>query len=308
MHNVTKKIAIIATAMIGLGIILIIIGGLAGGMGPIHFGKNGFSIGYEEGTILKDLKTERKSLNEFSDVDVNVDLYDIEFVPGNEYAVEYTYNKNIKKPIISANGKSLTISQNEHINGINLLDGLNLLKGFSSPSIKIYYPKNASFDHIRIQNNAGDIQIDYAIAKKIDLELDLGDASLSNVTTDHLGISISAGDCNLTDVIASKGDISSDLGNLSTRNFSAKGLEIENNAGDINLQGNFTGKNKIEADMGDVEVTTTLPEKDYNYNVKVDLGDFKINGARTSPLVKSNGASNHIEIESSAGDVKLNFQ
>lgn len=309
MQDITKKIAIIATAMIGLGIILAIIGGMTGGMDPIHFGKDGFTIGYGERTILKDLKTEKKRVNEFTNLEGNVELSDIEFVQGDEYAVEYTYNEHTIKPTISSNGTNLIINQKEHFyKKHHFLQGFHFLKNTDHSTIKIYYPKDASFHDINIQNSAGNVQINDAIAKKIELELDLGEATLSNVKADHLSISISAGNCNLSDVTTLKGDLSLDLGDLETKNFNSKDLEVEVDAGNANLQGTFTGKNIIDADLGEVVLTTTLPEKDYNYNVEVDLGDVEINGSKTSSLVKSSDAANHIKIESSLGDVKLNFQ
>ncbi|WP_027400196.1 DUF4097 family beta strand repeat-containing protein [Anaerovorax odorimutans] len=308
MKKATKKIVLIAIILIVIGIIFALIGSLTGGMRSVTFGKNGISIGPKLGeNSSENLVTDKYDFEKFINVKVDADLYKIEFVRGNEYAVEFSYDENYEKPNIYLKDDTLIINDEENNFSFLGFNRIGIFSQNSKPRIKIYYPETTKFNNVEIENS-GELVIKDLIAKQIDLNIDLGSADISDIETDNLEIEIDGGKCNINNVEAGKSNISLDLGELSTRDFKTKGLKVDNRNGEINLHGTFEGKNNIECDLGSINIDTSLKEEDCSYSIDVDLGSVKINGkAVDSTIVNNTSSNNSIKAEISGGEVNINF-
>ena len=88
MNKSVKGIAIAAAAMVTVGLLLTGIGFMAGGNQPIYLDRDGIHLGDREaGETAGNLVSFSQDIDSFSSISVDLDYYDVELVPGDNFAV-----------------------------------------------------------------------------------------------------------------------------------------------------------------------------------------------------------------------------
>lgn len=317
-----KLIPIIASCMIVVGIVLSVIGYMSGAIFTVITTKDGFKI-----IDLKDIQKETKSLDAFTDIDANLTDTDIEIIPSNDYKIEiskhkeldkeFTYKVDNKKLIIESKG---LFESNKGIFNINF-------GGIPQTKIKIYVPKDTTFQNVSVDNNFGDTQLEginsdtlkvnsqdsdlsfnNVNANTFELKNNFGDIVANNVTTKALSISMKDGDLEFSSVNAKSTDITNQYGDISLRDFNSEGLNIKGTDGDIQIEGLLLGKSFISSSYGDVEVRVSNKESELSYNIDNTFGDITVNRNEYETNANNQVKAEHkLNISTKDGDTDLQF-
>ena len=225
----------------------------------------------------------------FSSINVDSDLGRVEFVQGQTFAVETSYDKAMGAPRVSVENGILNVKPSgKKIRWFNL--NLFNLGDHKDTVIKIYYPQGTAFDRVEIDSDIGDVKLNDLSAKTLHIESDAGDVTMNGI-------------------IAGELDLRADMGSIQGASIKSSSASIKLNAGDMNLSGEFAGMTKIDGDMGDCTLTTYLPQDSYSIKTQTDLGDCSINGKSVGStyLAENPAAANHIETNCDTGDTEINF-
>lgn len=281
MFSNTKKIMIMASILVGVGVVLFIIGIGIGGLTGNAFGG--------------DYKFESEKLEEFKNVELDADMYDVSFVKGESYKIEYNYLEKYGKPNqveVIDDTLYFTSHSNKWKNKFFNFDLINLFGNNEKreQQVTVYLPEKANINEVNI-------------------ELDMGDLELKDLNIKDLSADLNLGDISGEKLVVETSNISLDMGDFEFEDFVSKGLEADMNLGDFDVSGKLEGLTVVNSDMGSININTTLSKESYSYNVDVDMGDVKINReSNMSKVLENNGAPNRIEVNCAMGDVELYFE
>lgn len=345
MNNSLKGIAIVASAMVVVGLTLTGIGFISGGNQPVNIDGEGLHVG--SGNAKNgNLETLSQELESFSSINTDLGFYDIDLIPSDKYAIEAVFNSEYGKPEFKIENDTLIVEDKDH-----KMFNLNVdIFGFTSSQkdmrVKIYYPKSAKLKDVIIHGDASDLSIKDLTAEKAEFEVDLGKLELSNISAKTIKVKMDSGDCtmnkmtaddlnvandlgkttldggtlktleiqsdsgdvSISNVIADYSDLRIDLGKLTAKKLTSNGLKAVGNSGDIDLQGTLMGTTDITCDLGKVTIDPGAPKDQFNYDLNADLGKVSIGGESASGSITSTtSAKNTLKVKADMGDIKVNF-
>lgn len=332
MNKSMKGIAIVAAALVTAGILLTVIGFLAGGNQPIYLDKAGIHVGDREGGKNGggELINFSQNIDSFRNINVDLDIYEVDLIPGETFAVQGDYLSEAGKPTIQVENDTLVIkSSRNKVFNLNI-DLPGLIFDNNRPNIKIYYPESTKLKDVVIHCDSSDLSIEDLIAEKAEFELDFGKLELTNITADNITIDMDSGDCTmknmkaadkltisnnfgkttlegaemktlkvdadsgdvtLTDTTFDSGDLNLNFGKLTAERMTSNGLIVEADSGDVNLEGKLTGLIDVTCNMGKVTVTPGAPRDQFNYEFNADMGSVSMEGNQVSGSMASNNPS-----------------
>ena len=239
----------------------------------------------------------------FSKININSDISDIEIKQSNDEKIEVLIYSNEKDNNVNVNdSENLNVSLKEK-------GGFNLFKWNRLNSrIEIYIPINYD-KNIEIISSYGDIRIDRFTNSNISIESDCGDIDIDEVDT--VKVKNSYGDTFINK--ANKVDIASDCGDVEVGSVGY--ISLDNSYGDIEIR-NINNYMNIIADCGDIEIDNVLLTK--NSKIKSDFGDVSIENIKDVYIdakvdlgdvsIKNNYRRSDItlNIESDLSDIEVN--
>lgn len=324
------------------GIILLFVGIVLFGIGLGLGAKFNFNI-TSKGIKFRGEEQIKKTenLNSFSNIKLDLSSYNVKLVKSDHYGIEYTYYDDSDKIYFNVDNDTLTIKQKEKNYFV-----IGFFSIFDTTDIIIYY--NGEMDLVNLKIDSGNIKCDKLIANKINVDVDFGKISFSNINvknnldiktnsskinlnnintkildidndfgkidinnllTENLNIDADSSSININKISSNLTKINNDFGNVNISNFTSKNLDIDANSGKVDLQGTFIGNTKIDSDFGSVKINTTLKQNDYNYNIKTDFGNIYLDGEKQGELLKiNNNSNNNIEAKIDSGNIKINFK
>lgn len=288
MKKGLKNFLMLCGILVIVGIIFTCIGYALGGVPNVSLGKwNVISLNFNNHRLDDYIAKEDKNIDDFRNIKVDTDFYDIELIPSSEYRVKYTYIEDLKVPKISVENGTLYFKAEDN-------DDKSFLKFFNNDkqrlSLKIFYPKEKKFE-------------------KIDIDNGLGNVKVAELNCDSLDMNIDLGAIKLIDVIAQNTNLDLELGDIETENLISEGIIIDNEKGNVELGGKLAGKTEIECEMGNVEIETSLSQEEYNYSLNINLGNVTVNGTTIEFGSVSNfvEAENDITVNCELGDIDIDF-
>ncbi len=301
MNKTLKTSLIIAAAIAIIGLIITIIGFVAGGMQGVVFGSDGIKLASEDSNT----KTLNESFVKIKSIDADLDLRDIILKEGTGFKVE---SKGVGKNFrVDDNNGHITLSENS-TTGFTL----NLFGFWEShqySDLVITYPAGTNFEDIKISSDSGTLTIADLNAKNIDLDSDLGDVELKNVIASRLSVKIDSGTLDLDQAKTDTFNFELGLGDLDAKNLTGKTVKGKLDSGSADIEGTITGPVEIYNDLGDVDMTLAGNEDSYSYELATDLGDVVLNGQDSSGnITKINGNKPLIKVTSDMGTVSINFK
>lgn len=331
MDKSLREVAIVAAAMVTVGILLAGLGFMAGGMQPVYFDRSGIHVG--NGGNVKyggHLESFSQEVGSFSSIDVDLDYYDVDLIPDHKFAVDGTFFSEEGKPDVKVENGTLTVKDIKHkIVNVNIdLPGL-FKTGDNHPTIKIHYPENTKFKDLSIKCDASDLDYENLTADRADFVLDFGKLQVTNISAKSVNVTMNSGNCtlkkitaddlavtndmgkitldgaglktlkvdansgevSLVGVSADHGDITADMGKVSGRDLATSGLKVNSNSGDVDLRGKLSGLTDITCDMGAVTVDPGAPRDQFNYELNTDMGSVSIGGDSVTGSVVSNNGA-----------------
>ena len=310
MNKALKTISIIAVIVLAVGIGLSILGFVLGGANSIYLEKGKFrvinSMDEDEMDIIDETYSNVKN------VKIDIDTFSkVVFKEGDSFSVKGRNLRVMGGIEAIQQGETLSI-QNKNKGQIFLIDFgfFNRIGIKNNEDLEITYPANTTLNHVEVNIDLGDMEVIGLNAKKIDMELDMGNLNIKESKADSISLDLNLGDCELRDTEFRDADISIDTGNLKAFNFVSDGLEIVNSLGDVNIEGILNGKSEFDMDAGNIKLDLDQYEDDTSLSIESDLGTTVINGQKSGGSVENKiaGAKNSIKIVSDLGDIRINFK
>lgn len=330
MNKSLKGVAIAATAMVAAGILLIGIGWMAGGNQPVYFDQKGIHVGERNASGNEALESFAQDVKDFTSIDADLDFYDVNLIPSDEYAVDGMFYSKEGKPDIKVENGTLIIREKEH-KGINIdIDLPGLFTYDNRPKVNIYYPKSAELSDLVLKCGASDLKLEnLTLKRKADLTLDLGSLDVDGLTAGNIKVSMGSGSCtlkkikadnldisndmekttvvgadlktlkidagsgeiSLTGVTADHGKLVADMGRIDGKDLNTSGLKVESGSGEVVLKGKLSGLTDITGDMGAVTVNPGTSKDQFNYELNADMGTVSVGGDDFSGNVVMNNGS-----------------
>ncbi len=158
--------------------------------------------------------------------------------------------------------------------------------------IRLYIPANYTFEEMDVELGAGLLQMQKANAT--DMELNVG-----------------AGRIVIGELLAGKCSAEVGMGEIMVENMTVSDVEAEVGMGNLKMAGTIQGNVDAECSMGAITFTLTGKEEAFNYNLEAAMGNISLNGTEYSGMTQDktiqNGASKHMNIECSMGNIEIDF-
>ncbi|MCR5640331.1 MAG: DUF4097 domain-containing protein [Lachnospiraceae bacterium] len=277
--TVRKKIAIIAAAVLALGIIVV-------GVGVFLGGSLSYGIDYQRHNLStnRDVMDETMEVESFKNMDIQLSAADLQVVYGDSYEVHYVLPERLV-PAVKVEGDTLRITSPSNIDwnvGLQLFEDVDY-------GVVITVPEGTKLGDVKLNIDAGDTTVNDISAESLTVDTDAGDVNVEKTTTTTLHADTNAGDVEFTAVTSDRVEAKSDAGEIKVERLDAKDIRLESNAGDI------TG-------------TVVGEKEDYAGEAEADVGDVTIDGAdegRKCHFGKK--AERELHIDVSVGDAEIEF-
>lgn len=179
----------------------------------------------------------------------------------------------------------------EEKNGVLKIEDEKLFSGkYSGAVLTLYIPESAIFDEVKISAGAGRMTIDALSAKRLDLDLGAGEA-----TIDRLAVTENA-------------DIDGGLGKLTIADGDLHNLDLDMGIGQLILTAALSGNSRFDMGVGASRITVLGSRADYRLDIDKGIGGIEVDGAGVSDIKESHRADNQIEINGGVGSVSLAFK
>ena len=113
------------------------------------------------------------------------------------------------------------------------------------------------------------------------------------------------------DIKCSAGSITVGAGSVRIANVKGGELDFRCGMGTLEYKGSVTGNSDIDCGMGSLKLSLDGNEEDYSYDLKLGIGDFKINKDKRGGFYQSvmNGRKkNHFSVNCGMGSVNIKIQ
>lgn len=331
MNRACKVIAIVASVVLGFGLILAGIGFIFGGMNSVILEKTGIKVLNSDD--IGEIETVDETYTDVTNIKVDVSFFDkIVLKEGDTFSVKGSNPKRLGGLEASLDAGSLLVSDSRIGDKSIINIGFILPFSFAERSnqiLEITYPSDASLNRVELDVDAAKVEITDLKADKIEGNLDFGDltikntnssviifnldsgsATLENVECDSIDVDLDLGALEIDGLKTNKTNIDSDSGSVDIKNIESQGAEISLNMGALKIEGMLLGNSEIEMDLGDAVLDLKQSRDETSYSVETSLGSVTINGNKNTGTIENRipGSKNNIEVSSDSGDIKITFK
>lgn len=209
-------------------------------------------------------------------IDISASISKIYVLKGDSIKVEAT-SVNENTVIKEERGKLVIVEK----------DKSNFFKSKKTSEIRIYLPENIYLRNFELDSGVSDTYIEYLRANRVDLDLGVGNVTLSKIYSNNAKINSGVGNLEITD---------GEIGNA----------DFDLGVGNTNINAILNGNNKIECGVGDVDINLLRSIDGYEIDVDKGLGTVKLNNQKISENVKYGEGLNKVHIEAGLGNIDIN--
>ncbi|KAB2329157.1 DUF4097 family beta strand repeat-containing protein [Bacillus mesophilum] len=307
----SKRIAIY---LIAAGILLACTGAAAGSKFSIINTSEGFKAAGEE-----DLQQEEWSLEEFNNIDINLNDADIEVLPSTEYKIEI---ERLESRKVSHYVEDDTLFIEEE-NARPSFFMMNFAFVSYSTKVKVYVPEtleDIKIDHhfgdltlggvesnfILISKEDGDIEIHNIQSKQLAIQNSYGDITGSDLKIDQLDLQLNDGNVKLDSIDAASAAFKNKFGDTTLQDYTSQETYLESTDGDLHIGGELLGDSTITSSYGDIHLSLVNKQAELNYDIENEYGDISINGQEYVDKASNHNDSDHkLTVSSKDGDVEM---
>lgn len=302
MRN-TQKFALVCGCMIGIGITMTAAGYAMGGrVWGITVGNGGLKVNTPNGSAESayEYLEETRELEEFTDMDINVDFCDLIIEPSDHFGVSYCVDNRYRFSAEVVDGCLTVTQQTGPVFGMassgNLIFfGTGNIIDFRTKDqyVKVYIPENAKLGSVKLVNGNGDVTGSGFTAENLEVNAEFGDGALEKISCSTAGIFMENGELDLS-------------------GFSGGKLTVQNSFGEAGLSGIDADSIEIAMGNGKLEARELLAE---TLNITQEFGDIVLEDSKitgTAVLSNGNGSSDikktdtdDLKITSEFGDVNI---
>jgi hypothetical protein len=201
----------------------------------------------QEGSGNTDTYTLRGNSAEFTSMDLNLDLCDVEYVQGDKYRVKMTYDAEMTRPDISIEeGKLVVKTNDEHfISGDE--DGFTM-------KLEITVPEGTTLSQADLTLDACQVALSDLDATILNVNMDIGELTAEMLSFDKANFDLNLCDANLQMVGEDADyhyDITNDLGSMTV-----DGQDVDAEIASARITVDYYN---LVADLSDVEITYQWP-------------------------------------------------
>lgn len=334
MKSFKRTMFILGGSLLLLGIILAATGFLLGGEGHFTINRHGIVSGNnvihinDKGGIVSDkyslIKQDKIALGNIKAVKINTSYSKIEIIDSDDFYIEYTYLGTKNEVCHSVKDGILTYQEpttNDGFSFFNFWDFDN----DSDYYIKLYIPKNTTFESFTVDSSSGDVVLKNFTSKTLDITASYGDVKMDNINSTNTSIDLSSGYSKIRNFNTDSLEYGNSYGDAEFININSNSSATDDNkngtifldlsSGEINMDTVNTSKLKMENSYGDIDLKSvstmelvcdlssgSIEAKDSDFgNVTIDnsYGDISMEFAK-------NISSYDYEIECDYGDISIN--
>ena len=253
----TKKAVIIGSVLVGIGVIIGFIGIAIGGFK--------FPNGAVDLTTMKALHAEKKTVqiaDAFDKIEIagasSMDIEICKSKTGKNY-VEY-YDTDVKDRVL----KFTTDDKGKHKAVVSL--------GFGKDTAARLYLADAEYKEISVTTLSGYVTIQDVNAETVNVSASSGDLYMKNINApDSIMATSSSGDIDLEKAPAKQIELGANSGDIEMQDITAESLRMSTSSGDIDLESGDAEKFDITTSSGDVDMEITAGRA-YRFETKTNSG------------------------------------
>lgn len=151
----------------------------------------------------------------------------------------------------------------------------------------VYVRKNVSFEKVRIEVGAGELDIEKLDTRVLDLDLGAGRTEIRALK------------------VSERAAIDGGAGYLAIKQAEMQNAHLELGVGKAEIEASLKGDNKIDSGVGKVELKLVGREQDYRIEVEKGLGSIELNGEKLKDGSTWGSGKNKVEIDSGVGAVEI---
>lgn len=224
---------------------------------------------FESLATQKAISNEHKITDDFSNIKIDVDTSDIEFVSSqtDECMVVFVENEKTKHNV-TVNNNTLLIDVEDNRKWYDHI-GIS----FSEMSITVHLPKE-HYDSLNIEADTSDLTIpkDFTFGN-VEVETDTGDVGMLSNVSETLDISTDTGDVKIQEITAQNIILETDTGRTYLTNVNCNSLVSSGDTGDIGFKNVDAGKKfSITRSTGDIKFDQCDADELY---IKTSTGDVE---------------------------------
>ena len=260
----TKKAVIIGSVLVGIGVIIGFIGIAIGGFK--------FPNGAVDLTTMKALHAEKKTVqiaDAFDKIEIaGANSMDIEICKsktGKNYVEYYdtddwTSHVDVKEHVL----KFTTDDKGKHKAIVSL--------GFGKDTAARLYLADAEYKEIAVTTLSGYVTIQDVNAGTVNVSASSGDLYMKNINVpDSIMATSSSGDIDLENATAKQIELGANSGDIEMQDITAESLRMSTSSGDIDLESCDAEKFDITTSSGDVDMEITAG-RTYRFETKTNSG------------------------------------
>ena len=152
----------------------------------------------------------------------------------------------------------------------------------------VYVRKNVSFEKVKLEVGAGELDIEKLDAWVLDLDLGAGRTEIRALK------------------VSERATIDGGAGYLAIKQAEMQNAHLELGVGKAEIEAKLRGESKIDSGVGKVELKLVGREQDYSVEVDKGLGSIELNGEKLGDGSVWGTGKNRVDIDSGVGAVEIN--
>ncbi len=245
----------------------------------------------------KKFTVDKTSVEPITQININAKLADIEFIEDDNYYVAIDYRYFDEKPDYMVEDGVLKFDDSKAFpNSYSISFSIK-------NTIKIYMPKDADLDRIKLATASGDVTLSSFLADKLDISIAYGNFNMKGSSVTEADISMSSGDSDISDFSVENLDFSNSYGDASFKNINTVTTGTESNSTDSSFRVSMASGNATFDSLAGK--TLDISNSYGNITCKgLIIKDFE-SDLSSGNLTVSGSTVDDLDISNSYGDVTL---
>jgi DUF4097 and DUF4098 domain-containing protein YvlB len=245
----------------------------------------------------KEFTIDKTSVEPIKQININTKLADIEFIEDDNYYVAIDYKYFNEEPEYKVEDGVLKFDDSKAFpNSYSI--SFNIKN-----TVKIYMPKDADLDRIKLATASGDVTLSDFLADKLDISIAYGDFNMKESSVAEANINMSSGNSDISNFNVESLDFSNSYGDASFKNINTITPDIEGNSSDSSFKVSMASGNATFDSLAG----KTLDIRNSYGNITCKgliIKDFE-SDLSSGNLTVSGSTVDDLDISNSYGDVTL---
>ena len=263
-----------------------------------------FAIGIVNETKNNKIVTNEYEINDFNDINVDIDTADLEFKVSNDGSKKVVcVEKEKQLHSVEVDNNTLIIESNDERKWYERIFNFNLTKtkvtiymplgsyddiNIKSSTGNVYIPNQYTFSSLNIEVSTGNIQVQADVLNSVTIESSTGNVSIETESK-SVNVNVSTGNVLMTNSIIEENiEVTTSTGQITINDTSSKMIRLKTSTGDIKLtnviadDSLFVRTSTGNVRFTDCDATKLIDIETSTGNVNGSLLTGKIFDARTS--------------------------